>query len=61
VSTTLGGEVEDAVYVTLHVPVAKEQEVGLKFPPTFPSPQVTVPVGDVGELEASVTVAVRVT
>ena len=46
VITTLGGEVEDAVYVTLHVPDDKLQEVGLKFPPTFPSLHVIVPVGE---------------
>jgi len=42
---TLLGEVVDAMYVTLQVPDDKVQEVGLKFPPTFPSPQVIVPVG----------------
>jgi len=52
---------EDAVYATVHVPVANVQEVGLKVPPTPPSLQVIVPVGEVGELDVSVTVVVKVT
>jgi len=61
VITTLLGEVADVVYVTLHVLDDKVQEDELNVPPAFPAFQVTVPVGVVGELEVSVTVAVRIT
>jgi hypothetical protein len=45
----------------VHVPDASAQEDGLKEPPAFASFQVTVPVGVVGELEVSFTVAVSIT
>jgi len=40
---------------------ARLQVVGLKDPPAPPSLHETVPVGDVGEADESVTVAVSVT
>jgi hypothetical protein len=51
---------EDAVYMTLHVPDAKVQEDELNVPPTLPSFQVIVPVGVFCVFVGSVTVAVTV-
>jgi hypothetical protein len=48
------------VYDVVHVLDASVQEEELNVPPVFPSPQVIVPVGVVGELDVSVTVTVNV-
>ena len=54
------GELVDGVYDAVQVPDANVQDDELNVPPTFPSPQVIVPVGIFCEFTVSVTVAVNV-
>lgn len=58
---TLLGELADGVYKVVHVPVDSVHVEGLNEPPAFWSPHDTEPVGEVGELELSIIVAVSVT
>ena len=55
------GELDDGVYVVVHVPDDKVHADELNVPPAFPSLHDTIPLGDVGELDVSVTVVVNVT
>ena len=48
------------MYAVVHIPVDNVHTEELNVPPTFSSSQVIVPVGVVGELDVSVTVAVNV-
>ena len=54
-------ETVDVVYDTMHVPDDRLQKAELNVPPPFPSFQDIEPIGVVGELELSVTVAMSVT
>jgi hypothetical protein len=54
------GALVDGVYDVVHVPDTSIHGDELKIPPVFPSFQVTLPVGVVGELELSITVTVNV-
>jgi hypothetical protein len=55
------GALAAGVYDVVHVFADKIHVVELNEPPAFPSFQVIVPVRVIGELEVSVTVAVKVT